>query len=337
MWRPKRVIFEAAALEYPRGEKMRTLFIQAGIDTEVMGKGNRVPGIAKSPASKAFAQAKDILVVRVRNSKKFETCKPSAHFQLPLASSCPGKCEYCYLHTTLGGKPYLRVYVNVEEILHRAGQYIEERLPATTVFEGAATSDPVPTEPYTGALADTIRYFAGQRHGRFRFVTKFTAVDSLLGIEHKGHTRIRYSVNAAPVIRRWEHGTPSLEQRLDAMTRVAEASYPMGVIIAPVILGAGWRQQYQALLKQLAHPLSKVYDLTVEIILHRFTARAKKNIQDIFPHTALPMDEGERSFKYGQFGYGKYVYDKHMYQAARDFFCEQIHTFLPHARLDYLV
>jgi len=45
-----------------------------------------------------------------------------------------------------------------------------ERL-SYTIFEGAATSDPVPVEPYTGALAETIRFFASQEHGKFRFVT----------------------------------------------------------------------------------------------------------------------------------------------------------------------
>jgi len=62
----------------------------------------------------------------------------------------PGKCEYCYLLTNLGKKPYVRVYVNIEEILSAARAYIEKRKPEITVFEGAATSDPVPTEPYTG-------------------------------------------------------------------------------------------------------------------------------------------------------------------------------------------
>lgn len=337
MWQPKRVLFEAAALEYPRGEEMRRRFGREGIAVEVMGRGKRVTGIANTPTTRAFNQAKETLVVRVRNTKKFETCKPSAHFQLPLASSCPGKCEYCYLHTTLGRKPYLRVYVNVEEILQRAGKYIEERLPETTVFEGAATSDPIPTEPYTGALASTIRYFARQPHARFRFVTKFTAVDSLLGAEHNGHTRIRFSVNTAEAIRRWEHETPSLKHRLEAMALVAGAGYPIGVIIAPVILNDGWQQDYLGLLEQLAHSLSMVEDLTVEVILHRFTARAKKNIKEIFPGTTLPMEAEKRTFKYGQFGYGKYVYSKELYRETRDFFRKQIHRHLPHARLDYLV
>jgi len=159
MWTPKRVLFENRSLDYEKGREMRRKFIDLKIPVEVMGKSNRVGGIANDPPAKAWNEAKDTLVVRVRDTKKFETCKPSAHFQLPLASSCPGKCEYCYLHTTLGKKPYIRVYANLEEILARAQEYISERLPEETVFEGAATSDPIPVEPYSGSLADTITFF----------------------------------------------------------------------------------------------------------------------------------------------------------------------------------
>lgn len=336
MWQPKRVLFEAKALDFPRGREMEKLFRSLKIPTEVMGKTNRVTGIPDAPAAKAWTAAKDTLVVRVRDTKKFETCKPSAHYQLPLASSCPGKCEYCYLHTTLGAKPYLRAYVNIEEILDRAGHYIKERLPEETTFEGAATSDPVPLEPFTGALAETITWFGEQEHARFRFVTKFTCVETLLSLKHNGRTRFRYSVNTDRVIKAWEHGTPSAEMRLGALELVAGAGYPMGLIVAPVVLYEGWEQDYRDLFIALGQRL-KGADLTLEIILHRYTDRAKKTIIDIFPSSTLPMDGENRVFKYGQFGYRKHVYNKDLYQRAREIFAELSNAHLPQAKLEYLV
>jgi len=337
MWIPKQVSFEARSLEYPRGKKMYQHFIKLGVPVEVMGKGNRVTGIASSPAAKAWSEAKDTLVVRVRNVTKFETCKPSAHYQLPLASSCPGKCEYCYLHTNLGKKPYLRIYANLEEILARAQKYINERLPEETVFEGAATSDPLPLEPYSHSLEDTIKFFGTQAKGRFRFVTKFDQVDSLVNLAHNGRTRFRFSVNSARAITRWEHGTPGLAARLDALAKVAQAGYPMGLIIAPVFIEDGWEEDYGQLLEELSRRLSTVSDLTVEIILHRYTDRAKATIQEIFPSTSLPMDRDDRVFKYGQFGYDKWVYTKDIYQAAREYMETRVKTLLPLAKLEYLV
>ncbi len=338
MWYPKRVLFEERALGYERGQKMLDKFKTLDIPVEVMGKSNRVTGISGATSAQTFAAAKEVLVVRVRNTKNFETCKPSAHYQLPLSSSCPGKCEYCYLHTNLGKKPYLRVYVNIEEILARAGEYIKERLPAETLFEGAATSDPLPTEPFTGALADTIKYFGQREHAKFRFVTKFTNVDTLLPLDHNGKTRFRFSVNAQEIINNWEHGTPGLTARLEALEKVSGAGYSLGLIIAPVVLVPEWEKKYQDLFKALSQKLRNTQGITLEIILHRFTPRAKSNILEIFPNSQLPMDtEENRRYKYGQFGYGKYVYTKNLYEEAGTYFKNLAKTYLPQAKIEYIV
>jgi len=262
---------------------------------------NRVTGIpGKSPQEK-FLQAKRTLVVGVRKSKDFATCRPSAHYQLPLATGCPGRCEYCYLHTNMGRSPYVRIYVNQEEILNKAREYIEKRLPETTVFEGAATADPLAVEPYSGALKKTIAFFAEQEKGLFRFVTKFTDVDSLLSIKHKNRTRFRFSINNPGIIKEFEHATPRLEARLQAASKVAAAGYPLGFMIAPIIADNNWRDDYTALLNEL-RPFADHPDLTFELITHRFTARAKEVIFNLFPHTGLPLETEGRRFKGGQFG-----------------------------------
>ncbi|KKM09887.1 Spore photoproduct lyase [Clostridiales bacterium PH28_bin88] len=333
---PKRVIFEPAALDYPLGRHLLVLFREKQVEIGYTSSHNRVTGIQARTRQQGFREAKRTLVVGVRRGRTFQTCRPSAHFQIPIATSCPGMCEYCYLMTNLGQKPYLRVYVNIDEILDTAAKYIKERLPEQTVFEGSATSDPVPVEPYTGSLARIISFFAGQEAARFRFVTKFTEVDSLLGLEHRGHTRFRFSVNAEEVIVEHEHGTPGLDDRLEAAGKVAQAGYPLGFLVAPVLAGNGWRQEYQRLFEKLGrfcpHP-----DLTFEFVTHRFTRRAKDTILELFPETSLPMDEESRTFKFGQFGYGKYVYPKETLNELESFFREQVASRFPGAKFEYFV
>ena len=336
---PKRVFFENDALKYPLGEKLWEHFRAKGIPAKIIKSHNRVTGIPGKTLQEAYREAKQTLVVGVRRTLKFETCKPSAHYQLPLCTGCIGKCEYCYLHTTLGRKPYLRVYVNLDEILHRAKEYIAERRPETTFFEGAATSDPLPYEAYTGALARAILFFGQQEAGRFRFVTKYTDVDELLDLKHCGHTCIRFSLNTPFIIRKYEHGTPSLAARITAAQKVARAGYPLGFLIAPVVLYPRWQEEYAKILDKIAAslPFPAANGLTFEIITHRFTIRAKKNIREVFPGTSLPMDEETRQYKYGQFGYGKYVYPREDMESIKRFFSAEINTKLPGSQLRYIV
>lgn len=337
---PKRVLFEHQALDYPLGKELYDRFWRAGIPVSMIPSHNRMTGVPGRTPAEAYREAKATLVVGVRRTLKFQTCKPSAHFQLPLVTSCPGMCEYCYLQTTLGRKPYIRVYVNLDEILAAAQREIEARAPAVTVFEGAATSDPLPVERYTGALARTIAFFGRTQLGRFRFVTKFTDVDSLLGAEHNGHTRFRFSLNTDRVIRAYEHATPTARERVAAAAKVAGAGYPIGFLIAPVFLDADWRGEYAALLDDLRAALpdgAAGGDITFELITHRFTARAKANIRAVFPDSRLPLDEAERRFKFGQFGYGKYVYSEERVREAKEFFLAAIAARFPGARVEYFV
>ena len=336
---PKRAIFEQQALEYPLGKELYERFKELNIPIQFTSSHNRVTGIPGKTHQEAFGEAKRTLVVGIRKSKEFSSCKPSAQYQLPLATSCPSMCEYCYLATTLGKKPYLRVYVNIDEILNQASHYIQERAPEITWFEGAATSDPIPTEYLTGLLQKTIEFFATQPLGRFRFVTKHDKVDSLLTTVHNGHTRFRFSVNAAPIIDKYEHGTPTMAERVIAAGKVARGGYPLGFIIAPIFYYDHWEQDYHSLLEALDEQLPQQArkDLTFELISHRFTKRAKSNILDLFPETTLPLDEEERKYKYGQFGYGKYIYQDKEMNLMRDYMRTQISKFFPQAKVEYFV
>jgi spore photoproduct lyase len=226
-------------------------------------------------------------------------------------TGCPGKCEYCYLNNQLGKKPYIRVYVNIDEILDRTKKYIDERKPGITLFEASATSDPLPVEEYTGSLKRTINFFGKQEFGRLRFVTKFTDVESILDAEHNGNTTVRFSINAGDIIQKYEHGTPGMAERIGAAQRIAGAGYNLGFIIAPVFMYENYKEDYKEMIEKLSTGLKdyKEKPIHFEVISHRYTLRAKKTILDIFPNTCLPMEESNRKFKFGQFGYGKYVYD----------------------------
>ncbi|HHW42664.1 MAG TPA: spore photoproduct lyase [Desulfotomaculum sp.] len=334
---PNRVMIEREALDYPLGRSLYDYFKSQPVELAIIGSHNRVGGIPGKTPQEKYREAKKTLVLGVRKNLTFQTCKPSAHFQLPLTTSCPGKCEYCYLISSLPEKPYIRAYVNIDEILDRAGNYIDQRKPEVTIFEGSATSDPIPVERYTGALARAITFFAGQKYGRFRFVTKFTDVDSLLGISHNDHTVCRFSLNTPAVIKKFEHGTPSLEERLEAAQKMAAANYPLGFMIAPVIVYEGWQDDYIKLLEFVKARCNNIEKLSFEFVTHRFTERARKKIAEIFPATTLPMGNEDRKFKFGQFGYGKYVYKDDLMGKIKSILTAKVMELFPASHIEYIV
>lgn len=335
MFKPTRVIIEEKALNYERGAQLLKEFEKEGISVKIV-KGSRVTGIPGKTPQEMFYEGKNTLVIGVRAPSEFQSCKPSAHYMLPLVSGCAGMCEYCYLNTQLGKRPYTKIYVNVEDILMRADKYIEERKPEITIFEGAATSDPIPVEKYSHGLATAIEHFGKSKLGYFRFVTKFTEVDSLLNLQHNGRTTIRFSLNTEYVINKFEHRVAGMKERIEAAYRVSEKGYPIGFIIAPVFLYENWKDDYKELIRIIGENF-KENPPFFEVITHRFTKRAKDQILTTFPNTTLPMEEESRKFKFGQFGYGKYVYQKEDIEAVKELFRENLLKYFSEDKINYII
>lgn len=340
MFIPKRIIFEKGSLDYPLGRKISEFFLKQP-DIEVINlTSNRVNQyIPGDDLYNQYRQGKRTLVVGIKKSLKFQSCKPSAHYQLPLISGCIGQCQYCYLNTNLGDKPFVKVHVNIEEILDEAQKYIENRLPEITIFEGSATSDPIPVESFTHSLAKAIEFFGNNPNSRFRFVTKYNDVDTLLNVCHNGHTEVRFSINTDEIINNYELGTSSIKHRIEASVKIAKAGYPIGFLIAPVFIYPNWEEDYKQVLIDLHEQLpgNLEYPVTFEVISHRYTTRAKNRILEIFPDTTLPMNDETRKYKYGQFGYGKWVYSKDEMSMINNFFQEEIKNIFKTGEIKYII
>jgi spore photoproduct lyase len=340
MFIPKRIIFEKDALEYDMAKEILDKFKDnKNIEIINLNSNKYKEHIPGEDLFSQYREGKRTLIVGTKKSLKFQSCKPSAHYQLPLVSGCMGQCEYCYLNTQLGDKPFIRVHVNIDDILKQAEKYMTERLPEITIFEGSATSDPIPLEPYTHSLEKVIKFFGETEQGRFRFVTKYNDVNSLLNIKHNGHTEIRFSINTSTIINEYEHITASRDKRIEASMKVAEAGYPTGFLIAPVFIYPNWKEEYRDLLLELRKMLPEAlkYPITFEVISHRYTTVAKNRILEIFPETMLPMNEEERKFKFGQFGYGKYVYPKESMEEIKEFFRRNIEELFSNKEIKYII
>nr|WP_312579191.1 spore photoproduct lyase [Sedimentibacter sp.] len=340
MFIPERILFEKNALNYEIGKNIYNYFKDDKRVDMIELKNSRIKeNIPGENLFDFYREGKKTLVVGIKKGMKFQSCKPSAHYQLPLLSGCTGQCQYCYLNTNLSDKPYMRVNVNIDDIFMQAQKYIDERLPEQTIFEGSATSDPVPVEPYSNSLRKTIQFFSESKNGRFRFVSKYTDIDTLLEINHMGNTEIRFTLNTDKVIKDYENKTPSLNKRIEACQKIIRAKYPTGFIIAPVFIYDGWKSDYKKLLTDIKNniPNEISYPLTFEVISHRYTTRAKNTILEVFPATNLPMIDEDRTYKYGQFGYGKFVYGKEEINEIKNFFNHEINSLFNNKVIKYII
>nr|MBK5234227.1 spore photoproduct lyase [Clostridium sp.] len=285
---------------------------------------------------KNYAMAKKTVLFTINAQKKLVSCKPSADYQFSLSSSCPANCEYCYLQTTQGEKPFMKVFLNIEEILAVIQNYIDSNLQRITTFECASITDPIALEHLSGNLKKCIEFFGESSKGRLRLVTKFDDVDYFLKLKHNKHTKFRFTLNSRYVINNFEHNTSSFHERIDAVKKIACAGYPIGFIIAPIMIYDNWKEEYKELFETLKIALEDYNEeVSFELIQHRFTKAAKELIVQRFRNTKLDLDEEKRQLKWGPYGKFKYVYKKPDSEGIKNYISELINSNFDNAVIEY--
>ena len=345
LWRPKTVYITKAARDSEVAERARRVGAELGAEIVEL-KGNAVRGLKGETERETYRRAKSsIAIVNAPPSAlRFQPIPPSADFRLDLARGCPAHCQYCYLAGSLSGPPITRAYANLDEIFAAVPGFIgqgkitsasDARAHEGTTFEASCYTDPLGIEHITGSLAKTIEYFGTLTGAGLRFTTKYARVDELLDLPHNGRTRVRFSVNAEDITRRFEGGTAKLADRLSAMGRMARAGYPVGLTVAPIMPIEDWQEGYGQLLRDAGAALPEMADLTVELITHRFTPGSREVLLNWYPGTSLEMDPAVRSEKRNKFGGRKFVYTKEVMREMKAWFETAVARELPKGSILY--
>ena len=346
LWQPKRVLVTPSALAWAHGRAIVERAAALGVPVVEL-PSDRITLDRLGDPARGYAEAKATLAVVVASAsqRRLQPIAPSADWRVDLAQGCPAHCSYCYLAGSLKGPPITRVYANLPEILAGLAPKLGEgtvtsrstaRAHEGTTFEASCYTDPLGIEHLTGSLSALVTHFgAWNADVQLRFTSKFAAVAPLLGLAHNGRTRMRASINPARFAR-FEGGTSPVAARLHALRRMADAGYPIGLTIAPIIAAEGWREAYSELIAAVATTFEgTALDLTVELITHRYTPGSKAVLDSWYPGSELTMDPTGRTEKRNKFGGIKHVYDKPTMTALRDFFETEIAARLPTARILY--
>ncbi len=313
------VYYESQALEYELGKMLRQKY--AHLPWVEIESHNRIPELTAAH-NRDFPKLKQHLIIGVRKTHKYVPNHKVSHWLVPYTSSgCRAMCLYCYLVCNYNKCSYLRIFVNREQMLDGILKKAAAA-PSPETFEIGSNSDLVLENVITDNLVYTIQRFAREGRGHLTFPTKFDVVEPLLPLDHRGKTIFRMSVNPEEIIRRVEFGTSPLDKRIDALNQMAEAGYPVGLLIAPVILLPNWKQLYGELIDTLAERLSEKVLRTgfLEIILMTYSFVHNAINTDAFPNAIQIFDRDAMSGR----GRGKYSYRNELRAEAEDFLRQKL-------------
>ncbi len=334
MFVPERIYFEKGVEQYPLGRQMLDRYAGQNMEIIKIENHNMIPELRERPDSE-FVRMKKYLILGIRKSLRLVPNTRSADFIVPFTSSgCSAMCLYCYLLCTFFKGSYLRIFVNREEMMDS----IRKKAKTTEgqkVYEIGSNSDMVLENTITGNLEWAILKFAELDKAMCTFATKFADVDGLLGLEHRGKTQVRISVNPTYVIKKVEIGTAKLSSRIEAANKLYNAGYKVGINIAPIILLDDWKELYSGLFDELETRLDPQLkrQLFFELIFMTYGLANDTINSKALPGTLNVFEKYKMRTK----GRGKYCYRDNIVKEAREFMLAKVASKFPDATVSYIV
>ena len=332
MFKPKAIYCEEGIENYTLGKELLEKY--RDIPKVIIENHNNIEEMRKKE-NKEFLDMKQNLIIGTRKTHKFQVNYKVSDFLVPYTSSgCIAACMYCYLVCNYNKCAYLRLFVNREEMLDKIIRTAEKSEKHLT-FEIGSNSDLILENTITGNLPWTIENFKNSKKGNLTFPTKFQMVDDLLELDHKGKIIIRMSVNPEEIISNIEIGTSRLLGRIEAINKLKEAGYRVGILIAPVVLVDNWKMLYLELIKVLYEKLSdKVKkDVFFEIIFMTYSYVHTKINEEAFYNSINLFDKEKMTGR----GRGKYMYKNEYRKDGEVFFRENLKKYFPNNKILYIV
>ena len=332
MFKPKAIYCEEGIENYILGKELLEKY--KDIPKVIIENHNNIEEMRKKE-NKEFLDMKQNLIIGTRKTHKFQVNHKVSDFLVPYTSSgCIAACMYCYLVCNYNKCAYLRLFVNREEMLDKIIRTAEKSEKHLT-FEIGSNSDLILENTITDNLPWTIENFKNTKNGYLTFPTKFQMVDDLLELDHKGKIIIRMSVNPEEIINNIEIGTSRLLGRIEAINKLKEAGYRVGILIAPVVLVDNWKMLYLELIKVLYEKLSdKVKkDVFFEIIFMTYSYVHTKINEEAFCNSINLFDKEKMTGR----GRGKYMYKNEYRKDGEVFFRENLKKYFPNNEIIYIV
>ena len=336
MFKPKAIYFEKDILNYQLGKELFEKY--EDVPKIEIDNHNNIEEM-RTKQNKEFANMKRNLIIGTRKTHKFIENHKVSDYLVPYTSSgCTASCLYCYLVCNYNKCAYLRLFVNREQMLEKifkvAKKDFEEK-GKKSVFEIGSNSDLILENTITNNLVWTIENFKDNENGKLTFPTKFDMVDPILPLDHKGKVIVRVSVNPEEIINRVEFGTSRLNGRIEAINKLKEAGYEIGILIAPVIFVDNWEKLYLELIQTLSEKLTDKVKKSVffEIIFMTYSYVHTKINEEAFPN-AINLYEKDKMTGRGR---GKYWYKENIREEGKKFFLENMKKYFPNNEILYIV
>lgn len=176
--------------------------------------------------------------------------------------NCVYDCRYCFLQGMYRSAHYV-VFVNYEEFFEAAALATDEGEEESYFFSGY-DGDSLAFEGVTGFVEAALPAFRGLDRAWLELRTKSVRIKPLLASEPWPRCVVAFSFTPQEVSTTLEHGVPSVARRLQAMAKLAERGWSLGLRFDPLIWVSDFKERYRDLFQQVfaAVPTDRLHSVS---------------------------------------------------------------------------
>ncbi len=217
--------------------------------------------------------------------------------------NCLYDCRYCFLQGMYRSAHYV-LFVNFEDFQQEIRQIVAKKNDEEIHFFSGYDCDSLALEPATGFADSFLDFFATlPDNALLELRTKSTQVRSLLERDPLENCVVAFSFTPDETARALEHKAPNVQRRLDALKKVQDKGWKIGLRFDPMIYQNDYHSQYEILFETVFQQIDPALLHSVNLGVFRLPDNFFKKLRNLYPDEILfasPMESTRGMMAYKQ-------------------------------------
>lgn len=200
--------------------------------------------------------------------------------------NCLYDCRYCFLQGMYQSANYV-LFVNYEDYQQEIETICRQSPDEPAHFFSGYDCDSLALEPVTDFAAQFLPVFRKLPNAWLELRTKSTQVRSLLNVEPFERCIAAFSLSPDEIAQKVEAKAPPLAKRLQAMLKLQQQGWQLGLRFDPLIYQDDYKDLYQRLFEQVFSTVKLENLHSVSLGAFRLPERYFKKIHRLYPEEKL--------------------------------------------------
>ena len=209
------------------------------------------------------------------------------HFYFIHAYNCIYECEYCYLQGYFHS-PDLVIFINHNEITQEMKNVVEKSQFSQNIwFHAGEFSDSLALSHLTGEIPHYFKIMAELPQAKLELRTKSNNIRELLKLNPLPNVITSFSLSPEKICKEYDHKTPKLSLRLNALSQLSHRGFPLAVHFDPIIDSPTVEEDYIQLISDLKKSLGESSLEYISLGVVRFPQDIFRQVKKNYPQSKI--------------------------------------------------